>query len=757
MANIAGGSIVWNLDIDDKKFKSKLASNSAAIKSVSKDIDSEGGSIASKLGGVFAKVGSALFTAVKIGTVAAGAALTGLGVFGIKTAGDLQKTALSMQALVGSTEAGNKAFSEAYQYALKSPFAFPEVASSVKTMLAFGLSADQANGALETLGNVSIVTGADLGSLANIFGRAGSQGKLMLQDIRQLTENGVGILPALQKELGKTTAEVEKMATNGEIDFATFEKALGRIADPSVLEKLNNTLPRQLDRLQGSIRSVALAFVGVSLTDGFTMATDGLQQAAINLVKNLADTLRTPGITDTIGALGTKMAGVVNSLTPLINALLPVILSLADVLVGAFAAVVPALASFLTAAAPGIKVFFDSLAKAIEILAPYLEQFATIMGGVLSDVLTALAPILPSLAEVVGLLALAFAEVVKAAVPFVTAVINAITPYLPQIVDGFKQILTALLPLLPTFTELLIALVPLIPPLIELAIELMPILIYGIKALVAAIKILGPALIAYVKDNVEKIVGVITFLKDIVSGLKDSFKTTVDGSILAFNILRDGIINAINWINNGIVNFVLSAHSRFNDFMNTVRAIPGNIAGSIGNLGNLLYNAGRDLIQGLISGAGSLLSRLGSFFLDKVPGPLKDAFRSALGIRSPSKVFAEYGVDIMRGLVVGVSKGIPLATNAIDKASESLSSEFSSISGMNMSLAPNIATEGYTGATRKQYVVNVTQNNSGIVAQSRSAWREINKDGLEAVNEELRSKGLPEIGGGMLSTGGSTV
>ena len=757
MANIAGGSIVWNLDIDDGKFKRKLSKASSDAKGTISDIENDSNNLASKLSGIFTKIGSAMFSAVKIGTVAAGAALTGLGIFGIKTAGDLQKTALSMQALVGSTEAGNKAFSEAYQYALKSPFAFPEVASSVKTMLAFGLTADKANGALEALGNVSIVTGADLGSLANIFGRAGSQGKLMLQDIRQLTENGVGILPALQKELGKTSAEVEKMATNGEIDFATFERALGRIADPSVLEKLNNTLPRQLDRLRGSLRSVALSFVGVSLADGFTMASDGLQQSAINVVKSLADTLRAPGITASIGELGTKAAAVVNSLTPLINALLPVILSVGDVLVSAFVAVVPALSSFLTAAAPGIKVFFDSLAKAIDILAPYLEQFATIMGGVLSDVLTALAPVLPPLAEVIGLIALAFAEVVKAAVPFVTAVINAITPYLPQIVDGFKQILTALLPLLPTFTELLVALVPLIPPLIELAIELMPILIYGVKALVEAIKILGPALIAYVKDNVDKVVSVINFLKDVVVAVKDNIKTFVDQNVAAFNWWKDAIVNAVNWVSNGIANFINSARARFNDFLNTVRSIPGNIASSIGNLGNLLYSAGRDLIQGLISGAGSLLSRLGSFFLDKVPGPLKDAFRNALGIRSPSKVFAGYGVDIMRGLVVGIGKGIPLATNAIDKATQSLSNEFSSFGGNGMTLAPNIAAEGFTGANTKKYIVNVTQNNSGIVAQSRSAWREINKDGIEAVNEELRAKGAPEIGGGYLGVGGSTV
>ena len=51
--------------------------------------------------------------------------------------------------------------------------------------------------------------------------------------------------------------------------------------------------------------------------------------------------------------------------------------------------------------------------------------------------------------------------------------------------------------------------------------------------------------------------------------------------------------------------------------------------------------------------------------------------------------------------------------------------------------------------------VVVNADFSGIVARSRSEWRDIMKDGVEAINEELRSRGLAsqQLGGGALSGG----
>lgn len=112
--------------------------------------------------------------------------------------------------------------------------------------------------------------------------------------------------------------------------------------------------------------------------------------------------------------------------------------------------------------------------------------------------------------------------------------------------------------------------------------------------------------------------------------------------------------------------------------------LPGRVMGAIGNFGSLLYNSGRDLINGLLNGAGSLLSNIGNFFLDKVPGWIKEPFKKALGIHSPSTVFAGFGRNTVQGLVNGINGARGLISNAMGSVSSAVSS------GLSVTAKPTI-------------------------------------------------------------------
>lgn len=74
----------------------------------------------------------------------------------------------------------------------------------------------------------------------------------------------------------------------------------------------------------------------------------------------------------------------------------------------------------------------------------------------------------------------------------------------------------------------------------------------------------------------------------------------------------------------------------------------------IGDLGRTLYNAGRDLLEGLIDGIEAVAGKV----VDAVTNPIGtaiDAGKSLLGISSPSKVFAEMGVNVGEGFVLGMA------------------------------------------------------------------------------------------------------
>ena len=92
----------------------------------------------------------------------------------------------------------------------------------------------------------------------------------------------------------------------------------------------------------------------------------------------------------------------------------------------------------------------------------------------------------------------------------------------------------------------------------------------------------------------------------------------------------------------------------FTDLLDTIKGWKDNVIGWFSDAGSWLVDAGKNIIQGLIDGATSLLSNIGNFFLDVLPDWVKDPFKAALGIQSPSRVFMQYGEDIGAGLVAGI-------------------------------------------------------------------------------------------------------
>lgn len=104
------------------------------------------------------------------------------------------------------------------------------------------------------------------------------------------------------------------------------------------------------------------------------------------------------------------------------------------------------------------------------------------------------------------------------------------------------------------------------------------------------------------------------------------------------------------------------------DAIEFVRELPETVREALGNAKDWLLQTGKDMIQGLLDGAGSILPRLGEFFLDKLPGWIVTPFKKALGIASPSKVFAGFGADIIEGLTAALAAGGDNVREAMQKS-----------------------------------------------------------------------------------------
>jgi hypothetical protein len=121
-----------------------------------------------------------------------------------------------------------------------------------------------------------------------------------------------------------------------------------------------------------------------------------------------------------------------------------------------------------------------------------------------------------------------------------------------------------------------------------------------------------------------------------------------------------------------------------------VRSLPGKIKNAVGDLGQLLFDAGVQVIQGLIDGITSKIDELKSL-AGNVGGGIKEGFKSALGIHSPSKVMAELGVDTMQGLIDGITSKIQTLRSTIQSVAEMVSGLFGNpLSGENVNTVADI-------------------------------------------------------------------
>ncbi len=108
-----------------------------------------------------------------------------------------------------------------------------------------------------------------------------------------------------------------------------------------------------------------------------------------------------------------------------------------------------------------------------------------------------------------------------------------------------------------------------------------------------------------------------------------------------------------------------SAAAAFGAVVSFARGFPGRIRSAVGNLGRLLYSAGRDVVYGLRDGISAAWSAVTERIRSLISS-LSGVAKKALGISSPSKVFAEIGRQSGAGLVLGLegSRGMVAAAGA---------------------------------------------------------------------------------------------
>jgi tape measure domain-containing protein len=273
-----------------KPFVSAFSGVKSTLTSFTSSIGSAGSAML-KLTGVGALVGG-VFAALK------GAAS------GITLAADLEQVSVAFETMLGSAAASQKLMADLTKFSAATPFEFPEIASSAKKLLAFGVGAADMTNKLTMLGDIAAGVGAPLEDIAAIYGKIKSRGQLTGETLNQMAERGIPIYRALAKSLGVAESAVAGLVTKGEIGFNDVDAALAGLTGTG--GQFAGMMQKQ---------SQTLAGLWSTLTDTIGLGTAGL---VTTLVEAFGLRAVLSSATAGFAAIGERINAAVKAYAPII-------------------------------------------------------------------------------------------------------------------------------------------------------------------------------------------------------------------------------------------------------------------------------------------------------------------------------------------------------------------------------------------------------------------------------------------------------
>jgi tape measure domain-containing protein len=249
---------------------------------------------------------------------------TGLGAMGIKaikSSANFETLAIQLEVLTGSAEKGKKLFDELAQFADKTPFELPEIVQATRTLLGSNIALKDVVDTTKMLGDVSAGSGADIKSLAVIYGQVAGMTKLQGQDAMQFISNGIPIWALLQKTTGKSISQLRQLGTDGKISFDLVNKALTQATQKGGMYY------KATEKLSESVNGL-FSTLGDSINKAFGKLGDEIIQVIDlkNLVKDI--TVFAGKITDAFSSLSPEMKTLIVYGGLFLTALLPIGLAL---------------------------------------------------------------------------------------------------------------------------------------------------------------------------------------------------------------------------------------------------------------------------------------------------------------------------------------------------------------------------------------------------------------------------------------------
>jgi tape measure domain-containing protein len=159
--------------------------------------------------------------------VAAGVALGGALTKGFGRLSAIENAQAKLTGLGHSAKTVDKIMTSALASVKGTAFGLDEAATVAATAVASGIKPGQdLQRTLKLVADAATIGGTSLNEMGAIFTKVAASNKIQGGTINQLNDRGIPILKLLGDVMHKSQGEVSKLASQGKVDFATFQKAM---------------------------------------------------------------------------------------------------------------------------------------------------------------------------------------------------------------------------------------------------------------------------------------------------------------------------------------------------------------------------------------------------------------------------------------------------------------------------------------------------------------------------------------------------
>lgn len=245
-------------DFEDafKKAEKTATSFSTKMKNIGGKFQNTGKSIA--------KFGNSLTSHITKPALIAGTALAGVTLKkGWDRMSEIDNAKVKLEAIGNTADDVKEIMNNANASVKGTAYGLNEAASTAASAVAAGIQpGKELEKYLTAVADAAAVAGIDMGDMGSIFNKVTTQGKASNEILQQMAERGIPIYQYLADAIGVTADEVFDMASRGEIDLATFQKAVEEHIGGAAKTIGSKTITGAIANIGASISRIGANFIG---------------------------------------------------------------------------------------------------------------------------------------------------------------------------------------------------------------------------------------------------------------------------------------------------------------------------------------------------------------------------------------------------------------------------------------------------------------------------------------------------------------